>query len=317
MAWRRGLTHEAKTYAVSPNRWFRRVTSFDIVTSDDLRSVKWSKLLINGWNTNFTAWLAVNPAKLRKLTLQTNLQIGSNNFTLTRPVTPQLNLEDNKICFHQLIFHVYRLPLSCFRLVEQFLSYGGSKWPPGAGGWRGGPAASGISLYNNRFVSLRSTRSFFPPGCSSIRGESAQGASTPPLYTDAHRIDRTAYTALASVSPGLSIRAPRWGAWRRGPPNRPKSSRMKYGPASWSSGSGTGWTYSGCQATQASQATRRRMRRPDWRPRCRRTKYRPTTTRRELASDNIWVASGLRATATLNTMTTRSSALPASNWATR
>ena len=37
-----------KTCAASPSRWFKRVTSFDLVTSNGLRSVKWSNTA-NQW----------------------------------------------------------------------------------------------------------------------------------------------------------------------------------------------------------------------------------------------------------------------------
>ena len=94
------------------------------------------KLLTNCWNTKYMAWLAVTPAKLRKLMLQTHLQIGSNYFILTWPVTSQMAWRSTKFVFHGLIFQGYRLLFSRFRSVVQFRSYGGgggSKLPPS--GW--------------------------------------------------------------------------------------------------------------------------------------------------------------------------------------
>ena len=89
------------------------------------------KLLNNGWNTNCTAWLAVTSAKLRKLTLQTHLQIGSNNFTLTWPVTSQMTWKSAKFVF---IDEFSRTIDYRFRVSDQFCSFGamggGSKWPP-------------------------------------------------------------------------------------------------------------------------------------------------------------------------------------------
>ena len=129
-------------------RWFTLVTSFDLVTSDDPRSVKWSKTA-NQWfrHSNFTAWLAVTPAKLRKLTLQTNLQIWPNNFTLTWSVTSEMTWSSTKLVFSSMNFPglsiaVFAFPIRC--VVSELGGKGAQNDPPATDGWRGGPAAAGL-----------------------------------------------------------------------------------------------------------------------------------------------------------------------------
>ena len=97
----------------------------------------------------------------------------------------------------------------------------------------------------------RFTSSYFARAARSQRGGpgSTWNVSPPPRRV---RPDASQYARTPN---------PRRGVWRKGPPNRRRSSQTRCGPTSESgpSGSGTGWTYiqCGCQATQASRVTRR------------------------------------------------------------
>ena len=108
------------------------LTSWPRMTSEVWNGLK---LLTNGLNSNFTAWRAVTPAKLRKFTLQTHLQTCSNNSTLTWPVTTQMTWRST-IFFHQWIFQRYRLPFSRFLIWCVVLELGGGlKMTPQPSGW--------------------------------------------------------------------------------------------------------------------------------------------------------------------------------------
>ena len=117
-----------KTCAASPNRWFRSVTSFDLVTSDDLRSVKWSKTANQWLKHEFYGLIAVTPAKLHKLTLQTHLQIGTNNFTLTWPVNVTDDLEVNLLCFSSMNFPGLSIDVFAFPIRCAVSELGGGGW---------------------------------------------------------------------------------------------------------------------------------------------------------------------------------------------
>ena len=57
----------------------------------------WPQMTSKVWN---------GTAKIRKLTLQTHLQIGSNNFSLTWPVALELTWRSTKYVFHRWIFQL-------------------------------------------------------------------------------------------------------------------------------------------------------------------------------------------------------------------
>ena len=90
--------------------------------------------------------------KLRKLVLQSDLQIGSNNFTFTWPVTSVVTGGPtvNKICFF-FVDEFYRAIERRLLFLERLSSsemWGLKMTPPAASGWRGGPAAAGITPKN-------------------------------------------------------------------------------------------------------------------------------------------------------------------------
>ena len=85
---------------------------------------------------------------------------------------------DFKIIFRVLSNAVFRFVLRC---AGAEIDGGVFKHPPSGGGKSRGPSGRRLSLYINRFVSRRATRSFFSRSSSSITGETAQGVVQTPL----------------------------------------------------------------------------------------------------------------------------------------